>query len=63
MSFSAGNGNGTDSIEFDVTVNPDNFIEWDECIVVEIGGLNKDNVIIDSNQCKTTIVDQDGKHS
>ena len=51
---------------FDVTVSSeggDNLIEWEECIVVVITDLLKDNVMIDSsnNQAKVTIDDQDSK--
>ena len=62
MSFASGAGNG-DTIMFDVTVSSDNLIEWEECIVVVITDLLKDNVMIDSsnNQAKVTIDDQDSK--
>ena len=62
MSFASGAGSG-DTIMFDVTVSSDNLIEWEECIVVVITDLLKDNVMIDSsnNQAKVTIDDQDSK--
>ena len=62
MSFSAGMGNG-DTLEFDVSVNSDDLIEWEECIVIIISDPMKSNVLIDgnSNQYKITIDDQDSK--
>ena len=60
MTFASGAGNG-DNITFDITVSLDDFIEWEECIVVVIMDLRKANVIVDSNnnQAKVTIDDQD----
>ena len=63
MTFSTGMGDG-DSIEFDITVNPDALIECDESFIIVISEQIKDNVVIDENndQYSVTIEDQDSKN-
>ena len=63
MSFSAGMGN-RDTLEFMITVNSDNLIEWEECIIVIIAIPVKANIVLDmdNNQYKIIIEDVDSKN-
>ena len=62
MSFNAGAGDGS-VLMFSISVNSDDFIEWDESIIVEIFDSMKNNVMISNSQYMTDIVDQDSKEN
>ena len=60
MSFSTGMGNGS-MLEFEAIVNSDDFVEWDELIVISLVDPQKSNVLLLTNQVMITIVDIDSK--
>ena len=62
MSFNSGVGDGT-NLFFSITVDSDDFVEWDESIKIMLADQIKTNVMIDSNnnQVNINLIDQDGK--
>ena len=60
-SFDVGSGSGS-NITFDVTVNSDDFIEWNESIVINLMNPGKSNVLFTNSQVTTTVTDVDGMY-
>lgn len=62
MMFRAKDGDGT-SLNFGVTVNSDNLIEWEKNIVIHLVEPRQSNIILNNSQVQTTLKDIDSKKS